>query len=85
MYSRGNESATLGSHNRASNFAHLGQTPQEVADVIVALMKEEKPRFRIATSDALAALATIKLANGTGESAVDFMENTYIKQQEIPK
>ena len=74
-----------GMFNRASNFAHLGQTPQEVADVIVALMKEEKPRFRIATSDALAALATIKLANGTGESAVDFMENTYIKQQEIAK
>ena len=68
-----------------NRFSHLGQTPQEVADVIISLMKEEKPRFRVPTSEGLAAMVRTKLANGTGESAVDFMENTYIKQQEIPK
>jgi hypothetical protein len=51
-------------------FATLGQTPAEVADVIVEIANCEMPDFRYQTSEVSSNIAKIKLVDATGNTTI---------------
>ncbi|EDV28507.1 expressed hypothetical protein [Trichoplax adhaerens] len=61
-----------------NRFSHLGQTPQDIADVIVALMKEEKPRYRVATSEGLTKYIDLKFKDSSGDDIIKLSYDNYV-------
>lgn len=55
------------------------QTSQEVAAVIKEAIEADKPNFRYYTSEKDLQNARAKLADTTGNAAIDFLNNTYFK------
>ena len=52
------------------NFAGNGQTPLEIADVILATLQAEQPHFRVQTSEAVGGRAASKLQDLTGDAQI---------------
>ncbi len=52
------------------NFAGNGQTPREIAAVILATLQAEQPHFRVQTSDAVRVRAASKLQDLTGDAQI---------------
>ncbi|GAC1672548.1 MAG: SDR family oxidoreductase [Ktedonobacteraceae bacterium] len=56
-------------------FATIGQTPEQVAQVIVAAATDEKPHFRYVTSETMHNLVTQKYVDPTGDGLVAFFRS----------
>ena len=55
-------------------FATIGQTPDQVAEVIVEAAMVEKPHFRYPTSEAMQGFIGQKFVDTTGDRLVDYFE-----------
>lgn len=55
-----------------TNFATMGQTPEQVGQVIIAAAMDEAPHFRYTTSETIKSLVSQKYVDPSGDSLVAF-------------
>ncbi|GCE31635.1 short-chain dehydrogenase/reductase [Dictyobacter alpinus] len=56
-------------------FASLGQTPDQIAEIIIQAVAEDHPHFRYATSDLVKGMVAQKYTDPTGDNMVKFFNS----------